>query len=397
MRTTGHIRQRTPGSWEVRYNLGTDPATGKRRVATITVRGKRRDAEKELRRLLRTLDTGEHVDPTRITVREWLVAWLGAVRGEISPKSHERYSEIVENFLVPALGNLPVVKLAPSHIQQAYNAWVKGGRRDGKDGGLSASTRRYIHTILKSALGRAVEQQVLVRNPADAFKRRLPKIERKEIVTLTAEESRHLLESLKDTRTYWPVMLALATGMRRGEILALRWKNVDLDRGVLRVVQSLEQTKNELRFKDTKTSRSRAITLPTFAIEELRRLKRDQAQELLALGVRQTGETLACCRADGEALQPRSVTHLFTLLRGRVKDVPPVRFHDLRHSHATQLLAGGVHPKIAQERLGHSTITTTMDLYSHVTDNMQADAAQRLDAAFRVAGKGLEVKNRSVR
>ena len=86
MRTTGHIRQRTPGSWEVRYNLGTDPATGKRRVATITVRGKRRDAEKELRRLLRTLDTGEHVDPTRITVREWLVAWLGAVRGEISPK-----------------------------------------------------------------------------------------------------------------------------------------------------------------------------------------------------------------------------------------------------------------------------------------------------------------------
>ena len=312
-------------------------------------------------------------------------------------KWHERYSEIVENFLVPALGNLPVVKLAPSHIQQAYNAWVKGGRRDGKDGGLSASTRRYIHTILKSALGRAVEQQVLVRNPADAFKRRLPKIERKEIVTLTAEESRHLLESLKDTRTYGPVMLALATGMRRGEILALRWKNVDLDRGVLRVVQSLEQTKNELRFKDTKTSRSRAITLPTFAIEELRRLKRDQAQELLALGVRQTGETLACCRADGEALQPRSVTHLFTLLRGRVKDVPPVRFHDLRHSHATQLLAGGVHPKIAQERLGHSTITTTMDLYSHVTDNMQADAAQRLDAAFRVAGKGLEVKNRSVR
>ena len=153
------------------------------------------------------------------------------------------------------------------------------------------------------------------------------------------------------------------------------------------MVQSLEQTKNELRFKDTKTSRSRAITLPTFAVEELRRLKREQAQELLALGIRQTGETLACCRADGEALQPRSVTHLFTLLRGRAKDVPPVRFHDLRHSHATQLLADGVHPKVAQERLGHSTITTTMDLYSHVTDNMQADAAQRLDAAFRVAGK----------
>jgi len=357
MRSTGHIRQRTPGSWELRYSLGCDPATGKRRVATTTVQGKRRDAEKELRRLLRTLDTGEHVDPTRITVREWLVAWLNAVRGEISPKSHERYSEIAENFLMPALGNR----------------------------GLSAPTRRYIHTVLKSALTRAVEQQVLVRNPADAFKRRLPKVERKEIVTLTAEECERLLESIKDTRTYWPVLLALATGMRRGEILALRWKNVDLDRSVLRVVQSLEQTKTELRFKDTKTSRSRAITLPTFAVEELRRLKREQTEELLALGVRQTGETLTCCRADGEPLQPRSVTHLFILLRGRVKNLPRVRFHDLRHSHATQLLADGVHPKVAQERLGHSTITTTMDLYSHVTDNMQADAAERLNAAFQVA------------
>ena len=385
MRNTGHIRQRTPGSYEIRYSLGTDPATGKRRMATTTVKGNRRDAEKELRRLLRTLDTGEHVDPTRMTVGEWLTTWLNAVRGEISPKSHERYSEIAENFLMPTLGNLPLVKLAPSHIQQAYNVWVKGGRRDGKDGGLSAPTRRYIHTILKSALARAVEQQVLVRNPADAFKRRLPKVERKEIVTLTAEESEQLLESIKDTRTYWPVLLALATGMRRGEILALRWKNVDLDRGVLRVVQSLEQTKTELRFKDTKTSRSRAITLPTFAVEELRRLKREQAEELLALGIRQTGETLTCCRGDGEPLQPRSVTHLFILLRGRVKNLPPVRFHDLRHSHATQLLADGVHPKVAQERLGHSTITTTMDLYSHVTDNMQAEAAERLDAAFQAA------------
>src|SRR3974377_1865134 len=109
-----------------------------------------------------------------MTVRKWLVAWLNAVRGEISPKSHERYSEIAENFLMPALGNLPLVKLAPSHIQQAYNVWVKGGRRDGKNGGLSAPTRRYIHTILKSALARAGEKQGLVRNLPAHFKRRTP-------------------------------------------------------------------------------------------------------------------------------------------------------------------------------------------------------------------------------
>lgn len=180
--------------------------------------------------------------------------------------------------------------------------------------------------------------------------------------------------------------------MRRGEVLALRWKNIDLDRGVLRVVQSLEQTKTEVRFKDTKTSQNRAITLPAFAVEDLRRLKREQAEELLALGIRQTGETLACCRADGQPLQPRSVTHQFMLLRNQMGDLPRVRFHDTRHSHATQLLADGVHPKVAQERLGHSTITTTMDLYSHVTETMQADAAARLDAAFQVAKARLKAQ-----
>ena len=251
-------------------------------------------------------------------------------------------------------------------------------------------TRRYIHVILKSALARAVEQQLLARNPADAFKKRLPKVERKEMVTLNTEESERLLESIKGTRTYGPVMLALASGMRRGEVLALRWKNIDLDRGLLRVVQSLEQTKAELRFKDTKSSQTRAITLPAFAVRELRRLKHEQAQELLSLGIRQTGDTLACCRVDGEPLQPRSVTHQFNLLCKGIKDLPRVRFHDLRHSHATQLLADGIHPKVAQERLGHSTITTTMDLYSHVTETMQADAATRLEAAYQLAKRRLQ-------
>jgi integrase len=369
----------------LRYSLGTDPASAKRRIVTTTVKGDRRAAEKELRRRLHTMDSGEHVDPTRMILRTWLATWLDTIRHEVSPKTHERYSEIVNNFLIPALGNLALTKLAPSHIQEAYNKWAIGGRRDGKKGGLSPLTRRYFHVILRSALGRAVEQQVLARNPADIFRKRLPKVERKEMVTLNVEESERLLEGIKDSRGYWPVMLAHATGMRRGEILAVRWKNTDLDRGVISVLQSLEQIKTGLRFKDTKNSRNRLVTLPAFAVEELRRLKREQAEELLALGIRQTGETLVCCGPDGEPLQPRNLTHQFTILRARIKDLPRVRFHDLRHSHATQLLKDGVHPKVTQERLGHSTITTTMDLYSHVTDTMQTDAAAKLDAAFQAA------------
>jgi integrase len=385
MRSTGHIRQRTPGSWELRYSLGTDPATGKRRMATTTVKGNRRAAEKELRRLLRTLDDGSHVDPTRMTVREWLTAWLGAIREEVSPKTHERYSEIIENFLAPELGALHILKLAPVHISTAYTRWATEGRRDGKPGGLSPQSRRHVHRILKAALGRAVEQQVIARNPADVVARHLPRVERRQMMTLTAEQAARLLEAIKRSRVYWPVLIALSTGMRRGEILALRWKNIDLDRGVVRVVESLEQTKAALRFKAPKTEKSRAITLPSFVLEELRRLKRQQAEELLALGVRQSGETLACSRHDGEPMPPRSLTHEFAKVAVRVQDVPRVRFHDLRHSHATQLLSAGVHPKVAQERLGHSTITTTLDLYSHVTETMQGDAAAKLDTVFRSA------------
>jgi integrase len=387
MRVTGHIRKRSPGSFELRYTLGTDPATGKRRTVTTTVMGNRRAAEKELRRLLRSLDTGEHVDPSRMTARQWLATWLGTVREEVAPKSHERYAEIVENFLMPALGNLPLVKLAPSHIQEAYNAWATAGRRDGKSGGLSARTRRHIHRILRSALARAVELQLLARNPADAFRKRLPKVERREMATLSAEQSARLLEAIKHTRIYWPVLMALTAGVRRGEVFALRWKNVDLEGGSLRVVESLEQTKSGIRFKAPKSGKARAITLPVFAVNELKRLKRQQAEELLMLGVRQTGETLVCARADGQPLQPQSLTHQFTRLINRVKDIPRIRFHDLRHSHATQLLLAGVHPKVAQERLGHATITTTLDLYSHVTETMQNDAANRLDALFQAVIK----------
>src|ERR1700687_421928 len=164
MRRTGHIRERAPGSSELRYSLGTDPARGKRKIATATVRGSRKDAEKELRRLLRTLDTGEHVDPTRITVRELLASWLAAVREEIAPKTHERYSELVNHFLAPALGNLPIAKLAPVHIQEAYASWAASGRRDGKPGGLSAQTRRHLHRVLSAALSRAVGQQIIAGN-----------------------------------------------------------------------------------------------------------------------------------------------------------------------------------------------------------------------------------------
>lgn len=371
MRPRGTISSRSPGSHRIRISLGRDPITGKRRFSTKTIRGTLSEAKRELTRLLSAIDTGEHVDPSRITVGDWLATWIAATQVEVSAKTHERYAEIVRCYLIPALGAIPLQKLTTADIQRAYG---------GFDRNPSPRTLRHIHRILKSALTRAVEQQRLARNPAAALKR-LPKVEPKPVNTLTVVQSRVLLSAIRHTTTYWPVLIALATGMRRGEILALRWKNCDLESGVVRVVESLEQTKAGLRFKSTKSEKARAVPLPKFALAELREWKRRQAEALLRLGVRQDPDTLVCPREDGKPKQPDSLTHEFTYLVGRV-DVPRVRFHDLRHSHATQLLAEGVHPKIVQERLGHSTITITLDLYSHVSDTMQANAAVQLDGAY---------------
>jgi integrase len=391
---TGHIRARSAGSWELRVSLGADPRTGKRRITTQTVKGSRRDAERALRQLLAAADAGETADPGRITTGQWLTKWLATVRlDEVSPRTAERYAELVTQFLIPALGALPLRKLAAVHIQDMLTDLASSGRRDGRPGGLSPQTRRHIYRVLTGALNRAIEEQLLSRNPAAALRRRMPKVERPEMATLTAEQARQLLAALRHLRVYWPVLIALATGARRNEVLALRWKVIDLDRGVATITQSIEETRSGLRFKTPKSGRSRAVPLPTFAVDELRRHRREQAEELLALGVRQTADTLLCRRADpftdgtldrDAAMTGRAVGHEYRrAIRALNPALPYVRFHDLRHSHASILLASGVHPKVVQERLGHATISITLDVYSHLATTMQADAAARLDEALR--------------
>jgi site-specific recombinase XerD len=162
--------------------------TGKRRFGTATVRGTRKQAEKELVRLLRTVDTGEHVDPTRITTGEWLRLWVNAIKAEVSPKTHERYAEIVRCYLLPAIGSIQLQRLTPTDIQRGYNNF---------DRKPSPRTRRHIHRILKSALTRAIEQQALARNPATSL--RLPKVEKQPITALTVEQTKVLLAEIAHT------------------------------------------------------------------------------------------------------------------------------------------------------------------------------------------------------
>src|SRR6516165_5491153 len=238
-----------------------------------------------------------------------------------------------------------------------------------------------MHRVLREALQQALLWQLLARNPADAVKP--PKVERRQMQVLDTDSAVDLIEAARGTAMFVPILLGVRCGMRRGEVVALRWRNVDLDRGQISVIASAEQTEHGVREKETKSGRGRTIVLSATEIEELRSHRLQQVQGLLALGVRLTDDHHVVTREDGQPLQPRSLTHAF--LKFARRHGVQIRLHDLRHSHATHMLAAGVHPKIAQERLGHSSVGITLDLYSHVLPGMQAEAVNRVDAALRDA------------
>ena len=379
----GHIRERSPGRWAIVIDT-RDPQTGKRKRVWHKFHGTKREAQIECARLITEMKGGVYLTPSKTTVAQFLGRWLEHIKLNVSPRTHERYTEIATKNLSPLLGTVILTKLTPIQISAAYATALTSGRRNGK-GGLSPRTVHHLHRVLNSALRQAVRWGLLNRNPADLDKKDRPKVERKAVATIDATASVELLEAARERRLFIPILLGTLCGLRRGEITALRWKSIDLDRGQLAVIASTEQTRSGAREKEAKSSKCRTIALPALAIEELRRHRAAQAEELLQLGVRPDRETHVVTQADGSPLLPNSLTYsVVQFMKGRGSKL---RLHGLRHSHASHLLAANVHPKIVQERFGHSSVAVTMDIYSHLMANMQADAAACVDDAFRLVQK----------
>jgi integrase len=378
----GHIRERSPGHWAIVIDA-REPHTGKRLRKWFSFRGTKREAQIECARRISIAQIGTGIEPGRITVAEFLDRWLEHMHTLVSPRTCECYAEVVKAYLKPALGHVRLTKLRAPEIAATYAKALESGRRT-RTGGLSPRSVHMMHRALSQALKQAVRWQLLAVNPAANVKP--PRVERKEMQVLDADATAALLEAARPNAMFIPILLNALVGLRRGEVAALRWRSVDLDRGQLAIVSSVEQTRLGTREKPPKSGRARTVALPAIAIEELRRHRLQQAQDLLRLGVRATDDTHVCLTETGEPWRPRSMTHRFIRFI-RSSSLPRVRLHDLRHSHATHLLAANVHPKIVQERLGHADITTTMNLYVHVMPGMQEDAAARVNDALAAAIK----------
>ena len=374
---TGHIRKRGERSWAILLDLPRGP-DGKRRRKWHTVHGTKKDAQRKRNELLHQLETGAYIEPARMTVKEYLAKWLSDYAAtNVSGKTFERYSEIVRNHLEPTLGALPLPKLQPLHVQECYSGLLKSGRKNGK-GGLSKRTVLHVHRLLHTALGHAVKWQLVARNVADAVQPPAP--ERKEMRALDERQTVWLFEAARGTRLYVPILFDATTGVRRGELLAIKWPDINLDAGSLSLRRSLEQTRAGLRFKETKNKKGRVISLPAILVKALREHLAEQNEFKKLFGADYQDQGLVFARPDGSIWKPESFTEEY--FRFTRKIGVKVRFHDLRHSHASQLLRAGVPVKVVSERLGHSAVGITLDTYSHMLPGMQEEAAQKIDAAF---------------
>jgi integrase len=361
----GCIKERSPGHWAI---IIADGSTRKWHSFV----GTKRQAQVECSRLIAAHQSGAvSAAPARLTVAAFLERWLLHMVTQISPATHHRYSCVVRKNINPLLGGTALTKLQPEQIAQSLAKMIEGG--------LAPVTVCFIRKVLGQACEQATRWNLITRNPVTMTDP--PKVEKKPMAVLDEAGMAALLEKARGSEMFVPCLLAITCGLRRGEIAALRWRSVDLSTGRIHVVASMEQIGVNVREKETKSGKARAVVLPGFAAEELRTHKRQQAEALLALGIRQDDGHVAI-RADGSTWEPLAMTKAFgALLAG----TGIRRLHDLRHSHATALLASGVHLKVASERLGHASIAITADLYSHVSDTMQSDAASRIDESMRKA------------
>ncbi len=383
----GNVTRQGKSSWRLKFDLGADPATGKRQTRFATVHGTKRQAEAELTARLAQIEEGTFVERSASTLAQYAKHWIQTIApAKTAPKTRERYGELIDKHIVPQLGKYLLQKLDGARIDEFYGHLRTAGRLDGK-GGLAPQTVHHIHRLLSQILASAVKARKLRASPMPPVQT-TPKVRREEIQVLDDAEMAKLLRHLKDRPIYMPVLTAISTGMRRGEVLALRWRDLDLDRAELRVAQVLlEQTTAGLAIKEPKTDRSRrTVALPSHLVDELRRHRKAIAELRLKLGLGKDVADLVFPTWEGAMRNPDLFSKEFAREAERA-GVPHVTFHGLRHTHITRLLRSGVPVHLVSARAGHANAAVTLTIYAHVLPGQQEGAAAIVDSALRAALK----------
>jgi integrase len=361
----GHLTRRGQRSWRLKYDLAPGDS-GKRQTRYATLRGTRAEAQAQAAKILAAVAEGTHTDPSRETVAEFVKRWLTTWASDnISRSTWVTYDHLLRKHLVARVGARPIQKLRPADLQAVYSAMAAEG--------LADRTCRHVHRVVHRLLGHAVRWNVIPRNPAGSID--APRVRGKEMEVLAAGELQAILETLRGKELYPIAAVALATGLRRGEVLALRWADVNLEAGFLQVERALEETsRSGITFKTPKTRYGRRqVTLPASTVALLRDHHRTQLEQRLLFGRgKEPADALVFSNFDGSPRSPHWVTETWR----RVAKHAGIRatFHSLRHTHASTLIASGLDVLTISRRLGHGSPVITLSVYGHLfkTDDRAA-------------------------
>ena len=371
-RKIGQIIARGERRWLVRVYLGRNRETRRRTYHNRTIYGSLRHAQAYLTRRLHERDLSRGVEGLQVTVDEFLDHWLKtAVKPKVRGKTYSDYAAMLRRYIRPSIGARMLASLSPLDIQAAYQIMV--------DRKLSARTIRYAHAVLRAAIRQAIRWQLLVTDPTQGVQ--LPNPQCREMSVLTTDQARSFLSAAVYSPKGCLFAVALTTGMRPSEYLALSWRDIDWDRGTVSIVRSLHRHEGQWTFAETKRVRSRrVVTLQTWVLELLRKLKVEADGD---------GETCDSAFADliftaarGEPINEEYLVKKHFKPPLRETGLPNIRLYDLRHTSATLALAVGVAPKVVSEQLGHASAAFTLDTYSHVLPHMQEEAAAKMEAAL---------------
>ncbi|WP_342399619.1 tyrosine-type recombinase/integrase [Weizmannia sp. FSL W8-0676] len=359
----------TAGGYGFRLDIGTDPVTGKRLQRRFGPYKKKTEARRALSQKQYEISSGRYVDSQDIKLGDFLKRWLDHKSKNVSSGTMANYRPFVMNHLIPNLGNIKMDQLKPGQIQELYDEYVE-------EETLSNQSIVHMHRILNNAYKKAIEWEIVTKNPCVAVKP--PKPEKHRLQVWDETEVQFFLDMAKEDRFYIAYLLALSTGMRKGEILGLRWQDIDFTNQILSVNQAVTRKKGGgHEIGPLKTEKSyRNISLFDYVVTELKKYRHEQMKFKMENRKTYKDQDLVLASSTGSFILPRNLDRNWLDLIEK-SALKPIRFHDMRHTHATILLKQGVHPKVVQERLGHSSITVTLDTYSHVLPNIQKAAAEK--------------------